>query len=94
MNGLAHGLVQVPSGVQCFVGDEARRRRAIEERVVAVFEGWGYEEPLSVRDFQRRHSRIRMTRRGLVRAAPGIVRVARAEGFLGHARSVLARTFA
>jgi ATP phosphoribosyltransferase regulatory subunit len=26
------------------VGDEARRRRAIEERVVAVFEGWDYEE--------------------------------------------------
>jgi ATP phosphoribosyltransferase regulatory subunit len=30
--------------VQCFVGDEARRRRAIEELVVAVFEGWDYEE--------------------------------------------------
>jgi ATP phosphoribosyltransferase regulatory subunit len=44
MNGLHHGLVQVPPGVQCFVGDEARRRRAIEERVIAVFEGWDYEE--------------------------------------------------
>jgi ATP phosphoribosyltransferase regulatory subunit len=30
--------------VQCFVGAEARRRRAIEERVTAVFEGWDYEE--------------------------------------------------
>ena len=30
--------------MQCFVGDEARRRRAIEDRVVAVFEGWDYEE--------------------------------------------------
>ena len=30
--------------MQCFVGDEARRRRAIEERVLAVFEGWDYEE--------------------------------------------------
>jgi ATP phosphoribosyltransferase regulatory subunit len=30
--------------VQCFVGREARRRRAIEERVVRVFEGWDYEE--------------------------------------------------
>jgi ATP phosphoribosyltransferase regulatory subunit len=30
--------------VQCFVGDEARRRRRIEERVVGVFEGWDYEE--------------------------------------------------
>src|SRR5258708_40335156 len=37
-------LSQVPPGVQCFVGDEARRRRLIEERVVAVFEGWDYEE--------------------------------------------------
>src|SRR5258708_29698924 len=46
MNGATHGLVQVPPGVQCFVGDEARRRRVIEERVVAVFEGWDYEEIL------------------------------------------------
>jgi ATP phosphoribosyltransferase regulatory subunit len=43
MNG-SHRLVQVPPGVQCFVGDEARRRRRIEERVLAVFEGWDYEE--------------------------------------------------
>jgi histidinol dehydrogenase len=47
--------------------------------------------PLSVRDFQRRSSRVRMTRRGLARAAAGLVRVARAEGFVGHARSVLVR---
>jgi len=39
-----HRLVQVPPGVQCFVGDEARRRRTIERRVVSVFEGWDYEE--------------------------------------------------
>ncbi len=44
MNGTAHSRVQVPPGVQCFVGDEARRRRRIEERVVSVFEGWDYEE--------------------------------------------------
>jgi ATP phosphoribosyltransferase regulatory subunit len=43
MNG-SHRLVQVPPGVQCFVGDEARRRRRIEEAVVSVFEGWDYEE--------------------------------------------------
>jgi ATP phosphoribosyltransferase regulatory subunit len=43
MNG-AHRMVQVPPGVQCFVGEEARRRRRIEERVVSVFEGWDYEE--------------------------------------------------
>jgi ATP phosphoribosyltransferase regulatory subunit len=30
--------------VQCFVGDEARRRRFIEERVLSVFEGWDYQE--------------------------------------------------
>ncbi len=41
---MTRGTTQVPPGVQCFVGDEARRRRAIEERVVAVFEGWDYEE--------------------------------------------------
>jgi ATP phosphoribosyltransferase regulatory subunit len=43
MNG-AHRLAQVPPGVQCFVGDEARRRRRVEEMVVSVFEGWDYEE--------------------------------------------------
>src|SRR5260221_6630355 len=37
-------LSHVPPGVQCFVGDEARQRRLIEERVVSVFEGWDYEE--------------------------------------------------
>lgn len=44
MSGTSHTLVQVPPGVQCFVGAEARRRRAIEERVLRVFEGWDYEE--------------------------------------------------
>jgi len=44
VNGASHRLVQVPPGVQCFLGDEARRRRSIEERVVNVFEGWDYEE--------------------------------------------------
>ena len=43
MNG-AHPLAQIPPGVQCFVGDEARRRRRIEETVLTVFEGWDYEE--------------------------------------------------
>lgn len=37
-------LAQIPPGVQCFVGDEARRRRRIEETVLEVFEGWDYEE--------------------------------------------------
>ena len=44
MNGTPHSRAQVPPGVQCFVGDEARRRRRIEERVISVFEGWDYEE--------------------------------------------------
>jgi ATP phosphoribosyltransferase regulatory subunit len=30
--------------VQCFVGDEVRRRRAIEEAATGVFAGWDYEE--------------------------------------------------
>jgi ATP phosphoribosyltransferase regulatory subunit len=37
-------LVDAPPGAQCFVGDEVRRRRAIESRVLSVFEGWDYEE--------------------------------------------------
>jgi len=39
-----HRLAQIPPGVQCFVGNEARRRRLIEETVTTVFEGWDYEE--------------------------------------------------
>jgi histidinol dehydrogenase len=50
-----------------------------------------FASPLSVRDFERRQSGVRMTRAGLRRAAPGIVGVARAEGFPAHALSVLAR---
>ena len=40
----SHRLVQVPRGVQCFVGGEARRRRAIEQVATGVFAGWDYEE--------------------------------------------------
>jgi ATP phosphoribosyltransferase regulatory subunit len=36
--------VQIPPGVQCFVGEEARRRRAIEGVVTGVFAGWDYDE--------------------------------------------------
>jgi ATP phosphoribosyltransferase regulatory subunit len=41
---LLSSLVQVPRGVQCFVGEEVRRRRAIERAATAVFAGWDYEE--------------------------------------------------
>jgi histidinol dehydrogenase len=50
-----------------------------------------FSSPLSVRDFQRRQSVVTMTRRGLARVAEGVVRVAVAEGFRGHAQSVLTR---
>jgi histidinol dehydrogenase len=50
-----------------------------------------YSSPLSVRDFQRRQSRVEMTRRGLARVTEGMVRVAMAEGFRGHAQSLLTR---
>jgi histidinol dehydrogenase len=50
-----------------------------------------FASPLSVRDFERRQSSVRMTRAGLRAAGPGIVRVALAEGFAAHALSVLAR---
>ena len=50
-----------------------------------------YASPLSVRDFQRRHSRVRLSRAGLARITEGVVRVAQAEGFRGHAQSVLTR---
>jgi histidinol dehydrogenase len=50
-----------------------------------------HSSPLSVRDFQRRQSRVRLTRAGLRRIAEGVVTVALAEGFRGHAQSVLLR---
>jgi histidinol dehydrogenase len=50
-----------------------------------------HASPLSVRDFVRRQSMVRLTRKGLARIKDGVVRVALAEGFPGHARSVLAR---
>jgi len=50
-----------------------------------------FASPLSVRDFQRRHSVVTMTRSGLAAVTEDVVRVAMAEGFRGHAQSVLAR---
>jgi histidinol dehydrogenase len=50
-----------------------------------------YASPLSVRDFQRRHSRVTLSRAGLAGLTEDVVRVAQAEGFRGHAQSVLTR---
>ena len=50
-----------------------------------------YASPLSVRDFQRRHSRVRLSRAGLAHVTADVVRVAQVEGFRGHAQSVLSR---
>lgn len=36
--------LQIPSGVQCFYGREARLRRQVERAVAEVFSGWSYEE--------------------------------------------------
>jgi histidinol dehydrogenase len=53
--------------------------------------GARFASGLSVRDFQRRQSVVTMTRAGLARIAEDVVRVAAAEGFRGHAQSVLTR---
>jgi histidinol dehydrogenase len=47
--------------------------------------------PLSVRDFERRQSLVRMTASGFRRVAADVVRVAMAEGFRAHAQSILTR---
>jgi histidinol dehydrogenase len=50
-----------------------------------------FASALSVRDFERRWSVVRLTRQGLARIAGDVVAVARAEGFRGHAQSVMTR---
>ena len=35
---------QIPPGTQILIGRAARRRRALERTICAVFEGWSYEE--------------------------------------------------
>jgi histidinol dehydrogenase len=50
-----------------------------------------FSSPLSVREFLRRQTQVTMTEKGLRRVAPSVVNVARAEGFVGHAQSVLVR---
>jgi histidinol dehydrogenase len=50
-----------------------------------------FASPLSVREFERRQSVVRLDRSGLRRLAADVVAVALAEGFPGHAQSVLTR---
>jgi ATP phosphoribosyltransferase regulatory subunit len=38
------GFTQIPPGTQILIGRTARRRRAIEQTICSVFEGWSYEE--------------------------------------------------
>lgn len=37
-------LLEIPSGVQCFFGEDARVRREVERGVAEVFRGWSYDE--------------------------------------------------
>jgi ATP phosphoribosyltransferase regulatory subunit len=37
-------LSTIPGGVRYYFGREARLRRAVEDAVMSVFDGWGYEE--------------------------------------------------
>jgi histidinol dehydrogenase len=50
-----------------------------------------FSSPLSVRDFQRRYSRVRLTPAALRRVGEGMQAVALAEGFRCHARSIAVR---
>ncbi len=51
-----------------------------------------FSSPLSIRDFQRRQTEIRIARSDLGRVAPGMIDVALAEGLVGHARSLAIRS--
>ena len=37
-------LSNIPAGMRYYFGREARLRRAVEDDVMRVFDGWGYEE--------------------------------------------------
>ena len=43
-NGLLVHLSRIPSGLRYYVGEAARRRRAVEDCAISVFAGWSYEE--------------------------------------------------
>jgi ATP phosphoribosyltransferase regulatory subunit len=76
-------LLEIPSGVQCFLGDEARRRREIERVAAEVFRGWSYEEiVLPLFDFDEVFTRGSGS--GGVSSADGIYR------FIGRDGEVMA----
>ena len=73
-------LLEIPSGVQCFFGDEARLRREIERVAADVFRGWSYEEiVLPLFDFDDV-----FTRGGGISSSEGIYR------FIGRDGEVMA----
>ena len=73
-------LARVPSGVQIHFGEEARLRRAVERRVLAVLAGWSYEEVLlPIFDYEQ------LFRRGM---GPG--RIPRTYRFTDHEGALLA----
>jgi ATP phosphoribosyltransferase regulatory subunit len=41
---LMEPLSRIPGGMRYYFGREARLRRAVEDAVMSVFDGWGYEE--------------------------------------------------
>lgn len=41
---MKESLSSIPGGMRYYFGREARLRRAVEDAVMSVFDGWGYEE--------------------------------------------------
>ncbi|MEJ7615757.1 MAG: ATP phosphoribosyltransferase regulatory subunit [Pyrinomonadaceae bacterium] len=41
---MSEPLSRIPNGLRYYFGSEARLRRAVEDTVMAVFDGWSYEE--------------------------------------------------
>src|SRR5918998_3185882 len=41
---MSEPLSKIPGGMRYYAGAEARLRRGIEDKVMAVFDGWSYEE--------------------------------------------------
>lgn len=41
---MTESLSSIPGGMRYYFGREARLRRAVEDAVMSVFDGWGYEE--------------------------------------------------